>query len=212
MKISCESIRKKLESFETRSERRLDFHGDDHRDRHRTGPLLDGRLHGIQVHRSGEAGFGAKPRSRSTVSRSTHTIWTARQSPRRARGSTRSGRSPPPLLRAGMGHISTSRSRRIPGATRICTRYPGRTTFPSRSPASARMERKAEKASTRTSRAMNDRGWAFADVLVSLAILSIALGFAFPAIRNLWRIQGHQADIVYDATEARDEDPWKAFR
>jgi len=59
---------------------------------------------------------------------------------------------------------------------------------------------------------MNDDGWVFSDVLVSLALLSIALAIVFPALRNIWSLEDHQIEVVHDATEVRDEDPWKVFR
>jgi hypothetical protein len=59
---------------------------------------------------------------------------------------------------------------------------------------------------------MNERGWVFSDVLVSLVLLTIATAVVFPALRNIWSLENRQVEIVHNATEASDEDPWKAFR
>jgi hypothetical protein len=59
---------------------------------------------------------------------------------------------------------------------------------------------------------MNDRGWVFADVLVALALVAVTLGFLFPALDNLRRVEARQVEMVFRAAEAPVEDAWKAFR
>ena len=62
-----------------------------------------------------------------------------------------------------------------------------------------------------TSRAPNDGGWVFSDVLVAIGILALALAFFFPGLRDGQRLLANREAALHQATEAR-ADPWSEVR
>ena len=59
---------------------------------------------------------------------------------------------------------------------------------------------------------MNKNGWVFADVLIAVAILSLALSLLYPVLGSVQRLEGMEETTMRAAMEAPALDVWQDYR